>query len=382
MIDEFNAKSLNQSRIFTVTEINKIVKSIINEIDLFKSIQICGEISNLKEAANGHIYFTLKDENSSISAVIFKQYRVNIKQDLNNGDFITAYCGLDFYSSKGSLSLIVYNIKPQGLGDYLVKINELKEKLAKEGLFEESHKRKIDRYAQSIAIITAKNSAAYKDIVFNVFKRNPYVKIYAVYSGVQGKESEDSIVEAVRKANNLPVSTIILGRGGGSTEDLDVFNSEKVVRTIYESKTPIITAIGHEIDYTLSDYASDVRVSTPTGAASAAVIDINELNLQVKTFQTNICKLVDNNIKNIINYLKNTKIILTNTILNSINLLKKDVNYYKEVIETKCPLNILKNGYSITSDLNGKIITSSSQINKGETIKTVLNDGFILSKVE
>ena len=268
---------MNQDRpVFTVSDINQYIKALISSDENLKYIYVKGEISNFKMASNGHFYFSLKDEKSLIGAMMFSNYvnRINFKPE--NGQEVVVFGSVDAYPGSGTYQIIVYQMEEIGAGQQLLELEKLKKKLLEEGLFDESRKRKINLYPNAIGVITAPNGAAIKDILFNIKRRYPIADIYVFYSAVQGENAPKELLKAFELAQTYPLDTLLIGRGGGASEDLSAFNDEALVRAIANSKMPVIACIGHEIDSTLVDFVADKRASTPTAAAELATVTVGK----------------------------------------------------------------------------------------------------------
>ncbi len=267
-------------KVYTVGQINQYIKNIISQDYLLKKLVIKGELSNVKYHSQGHIYFSLKDETGSISAVMFKGNTGSLKFKLENGKsvFVSGY--VDVYERDGKYQLYAREIIEEGVGDLQKRFEELKLKLNEEGLFDPEHRKKIPPYPKNIGVVSASTGAAIQDIINVSRRRNPYVQLILCPAKVQGEGSAESVARGIKRLDEMGLDLIIVARGGGSMEDLWSFNEEIVVRAIYDAKTPIITGIGHEIDITLSDYAADLRASTPSQAAEYAVFDVmTEVNM-------------------------------------------------------------------------------------------------------
>ena len=267
-------------KVYTVGQINQYIKNIISQDYLLKKLVIKGELSNVKYHSQGHIYFSLKDETGSISAVMFKGNTGSLKFKLENGKsvFVSGY--VDVYERDGKYQLYAREIIEEGVGDLQKRFEELKLKLNEEGLFDPEHRKKIPPYPKNIGVVSASTGAAIQDIINVSRRRNPYVQLILCPAKVQGEGSAESVARAIKRLDEMGLDLIIVARGGGPMEDLWSFNEEIVVRAIYDAKTPIITGIGHEIDITLSDYAADLRASTPSQAAEYAVFDVmTEVNM-------------------------------------------------------------------------------------------------------
>ena len=399
----------------TVTALNKYIEKKFILDPYLGEIYIKGEISNFKLHNNNNIYFSIKDENTRINAVWFGAKN----REFKDGDTVLIKSKINFYFPRGEHNLIVIDMKKDRIGELYQKFLELKEKLEKEGLFSSEFKKDIPKFSQKIALITAKTGAAIQDMTRTIQRRFPIVKINVYSTLVQGENSVEDIVKNIILADSEDNDVIILGRGGGSIEDLWSFNTEEVVRAIFNCKTPIVTGIGHETDTTLSDFASDVRASTPTAAAELVtpnIIDIknglsfnsDKLNRRMsyilEEYRTRIANSNSNpyfrNYTNIYNIYKEKVYLLEKELSKGLNNLLKDkkseltiskeifqkidvIGPYKEYfikkvdsLEANSPINILKKGYSITY-LNDNKITSVKSVNKNDNISVRLSDGLL-----
>ena len=408
----------------SITEVNELVKSILESEPLLNDIYVKGEISNIKYHSRGHIYFSLKDENSKINAVFFNATG-KLLFDPKDGDSVLIRGRINVYPVSGSYQIVVSEIKLDGIGNLYALFEELKKKLASEGLFDKEHKKKIPRFPEKIGVITAKEGAAVRDIITTINRRYPLCEIYLFPSLVQGEGAKENIVKMIKKANETDMDVIILGRGGGSIEDLWAFNEEVVAREIYNSKIPIISAVGHEIDYTIADFVADLRAPTPTAAAELAVKNIEDIENYLSDAITRMNAALSNKVdyyeekikKYKSNYIINNPMKLFESKENRLNIIKeklvnissifdikeKEIEYIKERMlsayknnilkssnlleKTKLkldlinPNNILNKGYSIVKKDN-KIIKSIKDIKIKDNINIVLSDGSILSEVK
>ena len=297
----------------SISDINRIIKFTIDNNESLRSVYIKGEISNIKFHSRGHLYFSLKDENSKINAVMFN-YNRYLNFIPKDGDSVLVHGKVSVYEATGSYQIYVDEMNEDGLGNLYQLFEELKKKLSNEGLFNPEHKKKINRLPRKIGIITAPTGAAIRDIISTINKRYPLVEIYVFPTLVQGDNASKNIVRMIELANTYPLDTIILGRGGGSIEDLWAFNEEIVARAIYKSEIPIISGVGHEIDFTISDFVADLRAPTPTGAAIMATSDKEDIIKYLKS----TCERVNNAIQNrLYSYNELIKKYKSNYILNN-----------------------------------------------------------------
>ena len=372
---------LGERTVYTVSDVNRYIKNIISNDQNLKFISVRGEISNLKKAMNGHFYFSLKDKDANISCMLFANYARELNFAPVDGDEVVVLASVDFYQARGNCSLIVYQMQEVGKGALLIALEKLKKQLQKEGLFDESRKRKINTYPKSIGVITAKNSAAIKDIIYNINRRYPLCQIYFFPSSVQGDNAPKELLAAFNKTQQYDLDTLIIGRGGGASEDLNAFNDEKLVRALSLSKTPIIAAIGHEIDFTLVDFVADKRASTPTAAAELATADINEIRAKFHDWDENMKKHLINKLDDMKKDVQEAKEDLSLEFKRYFEDLKKDIENRKKTLEAINPKAILKRGYSISQLENGTIIKTTKDVKPGQKIVTVLADGNIISEV-
>ena len=414
----------------TITEVNRYIKEILNDDLLLKRVYLKGEISNFKAHSRGHYYFTLKDENSRISAVMFSFNNKNLNFTPYDGMKVLVTGKIDVYEASGAYQIYVEDMAPDGIGALYVAFEQLKKKLLAEGLFDKEKKKKIRRVPNTIGIITSPTGAAIKDILTTIKRRFPVCNTILFPALVQGEEAALDIAKKIKLANELKdvygIDTLIVGRGGGSLEDLWPFNEEIVARAIYESNIPVISAVGHEIDVTISDYVADLRAPTPTAAAELAVPDINTIITYLDTSRSrsftalnNIINnnyqrlegiknsyiltrpitmyeikeqkldiLLDNLNRNINKILENNRIKLytysNSYILNNPEMLYKysaqKLEHIISKLEVLNPLNTLNRGYAIIKR-EDKVLSSIKNINKDDIIKISLKDGELSSKV-
>ena len=382
----------------SITQFNTFVKNILDAEEFLSNIAIFGEVTNFK-MSGGNAWFDLKDENAMLSCVKFGAYDLNIK----NGDLITVFGKVNFYVKSGRINFIASRVEAYGLGDLYQKFLMLKEKLEKEGLFSEDIKKPIPTFAKTIGVVTSETGAVIRDIIHVARSKNPFTNIVIYPSKVQGVGAEFDIVKGIEYFNSrTDIDTIIVARGGGSLEDLSPFNTEVVVRGIFNSKLPVISAVGHETDFTLCDFAADLRVPTPSVAAEVAVFDYYEQINNILQINKNnyyyITKIIQNCKDDLIGVStsicdkqklkietsKNdvlSKVKEIETLLNvKVTELKSKFNTVTEVISKLNPLEILKKGYSVAY-IGDKKISSTQDISIGNAIKIELEDGVIESTI-
>lgn len=409
----------------TVTDINNYIKNIVDGDFFLSNVTLKGEISNLKFHTRGHLYFSLKDENSKINAVMFNYKNLGLNFIPKDGMNVIVKGKVSVFTTGGSYQITVSNMKEDGIGNLYILFEELKRRLEREGLFSPEHKKKLPRIPKKVGVITAATGAAVKDIISTINRRFPLTEIILFPTLVQGVGAKENIVKMINEANESDVDVIILGRGGGSIEDLWAFNEEIVARAIYNSNKPIVSAVGHEIDFTISDFVSDMRAPTPTGAAELVVPSKVEIQSYLNDYKGRIISVINKKIKSYtdtFSKLKSTYILKNPISMYEIdeqkldNMLEKlgSIMTYKlerekselnnlskmispnmlnrldkekiklENIETKLnllnPENILKKGYSLTL-VEGKIVKSINSVKKGSIIDTKFSDGIIKSEV-
>ena len=410
----------------TVTQLTRYIKyKIDNDINL-NEVFLKGEISNFKAHSRGHFYFTLKDENSRINAIMFASNTKKIKFMPEDGMKVLVTGKISVFEANGGYQIYVNDMLEDGVGNLYVAFEQLKKKLEAEGLFRKEHKKEIPKIPTRVGVITAPTGAAIKDIISTIKRRWPLAEIILFPSLVQGENAKEDIVRQIERTKDFNLDTLIVGRGGGSIEDLWPFNEEIVARSIYDCEIPVISAVGHEIDYTISDFVADLRAPTPTGAAELAVpqkVDVenylNQLKIRLnKTIQhrININKQKLEEIKSryifqnpitiyqakelqfdsILERLKSSsKLMISNKekafqttmksfiIENPLKILEPKKNKYLQVIsklETLSPLLTIKRGYSMTKK-EGKVVTSTKDIKIHDELEITLTDGTINAEV-
>ena len=418
---------MNDSKYLSVTAINKYLKYKFDNDNNLTNIYLKGEISNLKFHTTGHLYFSVKDENSKINAIMFSSSvkRLNFKPI--DGSKVLIQGRISVYESSGSYQIYVNDMMEDGIGNLYIAFEKLKQDLAKEGLFKDEYKKPIPKIPERIGIVTAPTGAAIKDIISTIKRRFPIAETILFPSLVQGENAALDIVKNIKLAQNYNLDVLIVGRGGGSIEDLWPFNEEIVARAIFECSIPVISAVGHEIDYTIADFVADMRAPTPTGAAEMAVPNMSDLishlkNLNIRLNEAmsgkiNYQKLylesiknsfviknpmimyenkkqkLDNLLDNLTNvYMKyiernyhKLEILKNNYILNNPKSLYKDKMVYFnnliEKLELINPLGILKRGYSLTKQ-DDHIVKSIKDIDKNKELIIHFSDGKVFANIE
>lgn len=392
--------------VYTVSQVNKYIKQLLENDVFLSDIFIEAEISNFKAHGSGHFYFTLKDENAAISAVMFKSYAEKIKFMPENGMKVTVYGYISLYEKTGQYQIYVQNMEPAGRGALYMAYEQLKERLEKAGLFGEEHKKPIPKYPKCVAVITSPTGAAVRDIIQISRRRNPSVEIVLRPVLVQGENAAPDIVKAIKEVNEWGgADTVIVGRGGGSIEDLWSFNEEIVARAIFESNIPVISAVGHETDFTIADFIADMRAPTPSAAAELAVpeakgfkeIIVNSAERlrqgMLKSIRENSLyyerlinmpafKRFSENVGNSEIYASALYDRLERAMDNSLQRAELTLLPLAEGLERLSPLNIMKKGYSLVYKEDGSLLTNSKDAVKDEVLKIKLSDGEIKARVE
>lgn len=383
----------------TISEINKYVKMKFQNDILLNKVYLKGEISNLTIHRTGHLYFSIKDEYSRISAVMFKNNVFGLGFKPKNGDKVLIIGKISVYEVSGQYQVYVEKMQKDGMGDLHLQYEKLKKKLQDEGLFDVKYKKDIPKYPNKVGIITAPTGAAIRDINSTINRRYPICKTILFPTLVQGKDAADNIVEQIYNAQKHDIDVLIVGRGGGSIEDLWAFNEEKVARAIFECKIPIVSGIGHEIDFTISDFVSDKRAETPTGAAEVVVPDINDILKSIEYYKNRILDVLKNKLyskRQIFNSLKDSYIfknptkmyeskmqnleMLLDSLIRNINFKitnnNKDYEILLKKLEILNPISVLKRGYAVIEKDN-KIINTVKNIKSKDEISIELQDGKI-----
>lgn len=392
-----------QKQIFSVTQITSLIKEILESS--FRSITVEGEISNYRPSASGHVYFTLKDDFSQIKAVMFKSSVYSLSFRPKDGDKVRCFGNLSVYAPQGNYQIVISKMEIAGSGNILQMLEQRKQKLAKEGLFNLEKKRNLPLFPKTIGVVTSPTGAAIRDILNITKRRNKNVNVIIFPAIVQGEGAAKTIVKMIEIANfyNL-CDVLIVGRGGGSLEDLLPFSDEEVVRAVASSKIPTISAVGHEIDVALCDYAADKRAPTPSAAAEMAIplqADINQNIEQKKSdLYQNIKKIIEQkrlliksftpdnfeirfrNIEQpLLNRFDSAKENLYKNFTDKIKNLRIEISNCKTILENASPQTILERGYSMVTDSNGNVIRNSLSVKVGDNIKIKPAKGEITAKV-
>ena len=410
----------------TITELSRYLKGKFENDENLRKVYLKGEISNFKAHTRGHLYFTLKDETSRISAIMFASNTKTLKFTPVDGMKVLVSGRVSIYEASGGYQIYIDDMLEDGIGNLYIAFEQLKEKLSKEGLFNKEHKRPIRRIPKRIGIITSSTGAAIRDILTTIKRRYPICETILFPSLVQGNDAAQDIAKKIEIANTFDIDTLIVGRGGGSIEDLWPFNEEIVARAIYNSKVPVISAVGHEVDFTIADFVADLRAPTPTAAAELAVPDINTIityldtaksrsyNTLLNIIETNRLKLhkledsfalkrptaiyevKEQNLDNLIDKINRiVKVIIDNSkvelfkyqnsyVFNNPEIIykfkKQNLDNIISKLEVLNPMNTLKRGYAIIKK-EESVVSSITKLNKNDEIKINVSDGVIDAKV-
>ena len=404
----------------TISDLNRYIKAKFDMDTHLNHVYLKGEISNFKHHTRGHFYFTLKDENSRIAAVMFASSAKNVAFEPEDGMKVLVSGRIALYEATGSYQIYVDSMELDGIGNLYLEFERLKKELAKEGLFDREHKKVIPKFPKKIGIITAPTGAAIRDLLSTIKRRYPIGETILFPALVQGTGAKESVVKQLNKAQEYDLDVIICGRGGGSIEDLWAFNEEIVARAIYNSKIPVISAVGHEIDFTIADYVADLRAPTPTGAAEMAVPNLVDLKSLIDQYKIRANEAVTNIIKKnrikleslqnsfvlknplslyeikeqkldsyidylnqyMTNKLNHAKLMYEKVINNKIlispqSMFDKKKHQYElllKTIEVLNPMKLLSSGYSIVKS-NGKVIKNSHDVNLEDVVNIELSEG-------
>lgn len=388
-----------ERRALTVTELNNRIKSLLDRDPVLSEVCVRGELSNYKTYPSGHHYFTLKDSESSLRCVMFKSSAARLRFRPENGMNVIVFGNVSVFPRDGAYQLYASAILPVGAGDLQAAFEQLKAKLSSEGLFDPSHKKALPEFPETIAVITSPAGAAIHDIIRILGRRWPMAKVLLLPVRVQGEEAPEEIAQALKTVNELDIADLIItGRGGGSIEDLWAFNDERVARAVYASHIPVISAVGHEPDVTISDYAADVRASTPSNAAEIAVPDREEIEAGLSKLRRRLLVSFSNELSALrrqVNSLGEKRVLRDPSAQVDIRRMALDrlrerlvLSLEQELVHKKhsfiqlssaldalSPLRVLTRGYSYVTDENGAAIKSAAELEPGERVRLILSDG-------
>lgn len=367
----------------TISQLNDYLAKTIKLDPILGNVYAIGQISDLKYHSTGTIFFSAIDDSSKIRCMIPYTYTQYLDFELENGQEVILSGYIDLYKKSGSYSLIVKAIEISGVGKAALEYQHLLNKLKAEGLFDQSHKKPLPTFPKNIGVITAETGAALQDILKIIKGRNNYVNVYVFPSLVQGDTAPADMIKALNKAvtDYSFLDCLIIGRGGGSQEDLIPFNDEDLARAIYDCPIPVISAVGHEIDFTICDFVADLRAETPTAAAQLAVPDISELKEQVAKYHQVLQNTMDHKIQLSALKAENLYTRLNSTITSRINEYKAQLEQLKAKLVANNPFEILEKGYSVLVDSQGNAISSANQVDLNNDYYLIMKDGKISIKI-
>lgn len=390
--------------VYTVSQINLYIKRMFSEDFALNNLLIKGEVSNCKYHSSGHIYFSLKDPSGVIACVMFAGNRPGLKFKMEEGQTVIVGGSINVYETAGRYQMYAKEITLEGDGELYKKFEELKIRLEEMGMFSGDYKKEIPRYAMKIGVVTAKTGAVIQDIINIAKRRNPYVSLYLHPAQVQGEGASESIANAIIALDEMGMDLIIVGRGGGSIEDLWAFNEEITARAVFECKTPIISAVGHETDTTIVDFVADLRAPTPSAAAEIAVFDYAAFEKSLEDYKYTLKKLISINLDYKKNQLEHNKTKLKflspsnqilqkrqylddineklkNSLINKVKDRRHLLSLYCEKLNGLSPLNRLGNGYAFVTGETGRPLSEAKDVKENDILKIQLKTGVIKSKV-
>ena len=390
---------MTNAKILSVSELNQYIKTLLESNSLLRNLVIQGELSNVKRAASGHLYFSLKDAGSKIDCVMFKNAAIGLKFLPQEGQKVTLRGSLGVYLPSGQYQITVRSMEPQGLGDLFQAYQVLKDELQARGYFDQEHKKKLPEIISRVGLVTSPSGAAVKDMISIIKRRNPLIDIVIYPSLVQGDEAAGNIIKGLRAFNAArSVDVIIIGRGGGSIEDLWAFNDERLAKAIYESELPIVSAVGHEIDYTIADFVADLRAPTPSGAAELVAEETLSMIRALVTQKSRLIQTMEAKIgrnretimrikKEFLRFRPKERIeemrlhldVINDRMIRALNSRIKSERQQllnvKTRIEATSPLQVLKKGYVRVTDNNGLPIASVTSLTVDQLVTLHFADG-------
>ena len=393
-----------KTNVYTVGWVNQYIKNMFAQDYLLHRIMVKGEVSNCKYHSSGHIYFTLKDDKGAMSAVMFAGNRRGLQFAMKDGDKVVVTGSVEVYERDGKYQIYAREIALDGEGDLYLRFEALKKELQEMGMFDAMYKKPIPKYAKRVGVVTARTGAAIQDIRNISARRNPYVQMILYPAQVQGEGAALSIVNGIRALEQMGVDTIIVGRGGGSIEDLWAFNEEIVARAIFDCSVPIISAVGHETDWTIADFVADMRAPTPSAAAELAVYELSLVADTLEEYKMRLQKGLERQVRHqrqrLANYETKLYYLSPQTKLNerrhqlvmAEERLKAQMNRIfqnkKQVftllmakLEGQSPMKKLQSGYAYVADATGKRITRVAEVQRGQELEISMQDGSVLAKV-
>lgn len=395
---------MKKPSVYTVTQINRYINGLFTEDFLLSDVTIKGEVSNVTYHTSGHIYFTLKDDGGMISAVMFAGKRSGLKFKMENGDAVTVRGSISVYEKSGKYQIYASVIERQGQGDLYLRFEELKKELSEMGMFDDMYKKPIPKFIKKLGIATAPTGAAVRDMIRISKQRNPYIEIILCPTQVQGEGSAESIAQSIERLDALNLDAIIIGRGGGSYEDLFSFNERIVAEAIFNCNTPVVSAVGHETDTVISDFVADLRASTPSHAAELTVCDMEEIIDDLYEIRAQLSNIMLRRLsferqklsgleRTVRSYspearLRENKELLKHRRKTVMDLMQKKISDERsrlgirtETLDGLSPLKRIASGYAYATDEKGRSLRSVSQVKKEQEITLAVSDGYIKGRV-
>lgn len=392
--------------IITVSQLNNYLKMLVDNNEALRNLTVKGEISNFtNHIKSGHFYFTLKDKNCAIRAVMFRTYAQRVRFDVQNGMNVLVTGSVRVFERDGAVQLYCEEMQPDGIGALYLAYEQLKERLSKQGLFDEAFKKPLPPFPQKIGVVTSKTGAALQDIRNILSRRYPIATLVLIPALVQGDDAPESICDAIALAQTrTDIDVLIVGRGGGSLEDLWAFNDERVAMAIFNCSIPVISAVGHEVDFTIADFVADLRAPTPSAAAELAVPDIRDLQAQVASMRTMLDLHLQTKLRHSLQSVQalagklrahspEQRVVTNQDALQKLterlhmaaaNLYKQKLAQYRKqtaMLDALSPLKVLTRGYSITY-AGDAILTDTAAVQTGDLLRTKLSQGEIISRAE
>jgi exodeoxyribonuclease VII large subunit len=393
-----------RTNVYTVAQINSYIKNMFEQDYMLNSIFVKGEVSNCKYHPSGHIYFTLKDAKGIISCVMFAGNRTGLSFKLEEGQMVVVGGSVSVYEMSGKYQIYVKEIRLDGVGLLYEKFEQLKNELRDMGMFDERYKQPIPKYIKKLGVVTAPTGAAVRDIINIATRRNPYIQIILYPAIVQGEQAVESVVNGIHALEKLGVDTMIVGRGGGSIEDLWTFNEREVAQAIFDCNIPIISAVGHETDTTIADFVADLRAPTPSAAAELAVDDVNQLFDKIESYREALNRCMVNSLERPKNRIENMTLRLkalspvsqiqqkrtycmeledklSNFMNERLNENSHRLAIYIEKLKGLSPLDKLSQGYAYVEDENHKVLNNIDNIKKGDLVNIYVKNGKVEATV-
>ncbi len=391
-----------ERRVFRVSELTRLIRELLE--DEFPFLWVEGEVSNCKLSANGHLYFTLKDEGASLRAVCFRQHRLGLRFELRNGLHVLCFGRLSVYEPRGEYQLLAQLVEPVGYGALQLALEQLKKRLAQRGFFDPARKRPLPFWPRLVGVVTSLKGAAIRDFLRVALKRNPGARILVYPVRVQGEGASYEIAEGIRVLSRYPgVEVLVVTRGGGSFEDLFPFNEEPVAQAVFDSPVPVVSAVGHEIDVTICDLVADLRVPTPTAAAHVVFPEVSEIRERIFRHERNLREAMERRLRassetlsHLLKRLKDPRRRLLEArkrheelsrrlvfaVMRQLETRKARLSSLARHLEALSPLSVLARGYSIVRGPRGEIVKEAARLAPGETVEILFARGKVLARVE